>query len=88
MKQALSVLAVLLWTVSGTLLVVALADDHSFRLSQVALFLQLAACMPTLYLIADHVVDHHRQVMLQQLSEVVGRADAERAIRRLREVSH
>lgn len=88
MKQTMTMLAVVLWTVAATLLIFAVGEDDSFRMSQIALFVQLTACMPTLYLIFDHVVTEHRQKVLVQLAQVVGRADAERANRRLRDVSH
>lgn len=78
-------LAGILWTLSTTMFIYALASDDSFRMSQVALFVQVTACMPTLWLIFEHIVSEHRRILLLQLAEVVGRADAERQLRLVRE---
>lgn len=76
-RTTLLVITVSLWAAAATLLVTA-AFDIGAPLARAALFVQMVALVPTVYLIADHLLAEHRRKMLVQMCEVIGRADAER----------
>lgn len=73
-----------LWTLSTTLMITALISSDDNDLARAAMFVGMIALIPTGWLIVEHVVRQERVVVVRQVCEAIGMAEAEGKLTRLR----